>query len=180
MSNITPSKKGGTSVDPSDLLAQKKRNIYLAIAKQNVVKGGSVQLANRQIGYDNGFTELRSKRGLDLYLSNSSVSGSSPGIPSPTGVVRRPGMYPQYNEILWATPRTGTLNFYFVQGPTITLTNRMLVYAAVDASLGIITNYPSNFDGLQYTVAVVNVVNGVESPLNDVSNTNTFFNRLQQ
>ena len=69
MPNITPSKKGGTSVDSSDLLAQKKRNIYLAIAKQNAVKGGATQVANRQIGYDNGFMELKSKRGLDEYLA---------------------------------------------------------------------------------------------------------------
>jgi hypothetical protein len=69
MPNITPSRKNGTSVDCSDLLAQKKRSIYLAIAKQNAVKGGATQVANRQIGYDNGFMELKSKRGLDEYLA---------------------------------------------------------------------------------------------------------------
>jgi hypothetical protein len=69
MPNITPSKKGGTSVDCSDLLAQKKRNIYLAVSGQNVVKGGAKQIANVQLGYDNGFMELKSKRGLDEYLA---------------------------------------------------------------------------------------------------------------
>jgi len=68
MPNISPSKKGGTSVDPSDLLAQKKRNIYLAISKQNVVKGGATQIANVQLGYDNGYADLKFKRGLDLYF----------------------------------------------------------------------------------------------------------------
>jgi len=68
MPNITPSQKGGTSVDSSDLLAQKKRNIYLAISRQNVVKGGATQIANVQIGYDNGYAELKFKRGLDRYL----------------------------------------------------------------------------------------------------------------
>ena len=68
MPNITPSQKGGTSVDSSDLLAQKKRNIYLAISRQNVVKGGATQIANVQLGYDNGYAELKFKRGLDRYL----------------------------------------------------------------------------------------------------------------
>jgi len=69
MPNITPSKKGGTSVDCSDLLAKKKRNIYLAISGQNALKGGATQIANVQLGYDNGFMELKSKRGLDEYLA---------------------------------------------------------------------------------------------------------------
>lgn len=73
MPNITPSRKGGTSVDCSDLLAQKKRNIYLAIARKNIVKGGATQIANVQLGYDNGFMELKSKRGLDEYLVRPSV-----------------------------------------------------------------------------------------------------------
>jgi hypothetical protein len=70
MPNISPSKKGGRSIDSSDLLAQKKRNIYLAIARTNVIKGGGTQISNVQIGYDNGFMELRSKRGLDEYLAH--------------------------------------------------------------------------------------------------------------
>jgi len=69
MPNITPSRKGGTSVDSSDLLAQKKRNIYLAVARKNIIKGGATQIANVQLGYDNGFMELKSKRGLDEYLT---------------------------------------------------------------------------------------------------------------
>jgi hypothetical protein len=69
MPNITPSRKGGTSVDCSDLLAQKKRNIYIAISNQNLVKGGARQIANVQLGYDNGIMELKSKRGLNEYLA---------------------------------------------------------------------------------------------------------------
>jgi hypothetical protein len=68
MPNITPSRKGGTSVDSSDLLAQKKRNIFLAIARNANGKGGGVQQSNRQLGYDNGFVQLRFQRGLDLIL----------------------------------------------------------------------------------------------------------------
>ena len=68
MPNITPSRKGGTSVDCSDLLAQKKRNIYLAIARNSNGKGGGTQQSNKQLGYDNGFMELKSKKGLDEYL----------------------------------------------------------------------------------------------------------------
>lgn len=73
MPNITPSKKGGTSVDCSDLLAQKKRNIYLAIARNSNGKGGGTQQSNKQLGYDNGFMELKSKKGLDEYLVRPSV-----------------------------------------------------------------------------------------------------------
>jgi hypothetical protein len=73
MPNITPSKKGGRSVDCSDLLAQKKRSIYLAIARNSNGKGGGTQQSNKQLGYDNGFMELKSKRGLDEYLVRPSV-----------------------------------------------------------------------------------------------------------
>jgi hypothetical protein len=68
MPNITPSQKGGTSVDCSDLLAKKKRSIYLAISGNKVVKGGATQIANVQLGYDNGFADLKFKRGLDSYF----------------------------------------------------------------------------------------------------------------
>jgi hypothetical protein len=70
MPNITPSRKGGTSVDSSDLLAKKKRSIYLSIARNASGKGGRVQQSNRQLGYDNGFMEMHSQRGLDLYNIN--------------------------------------------------------------------------------------------------------------
>ncbi len=69
MPNISRSQKLGTSVDCSDLLAQKKRNIYLAISRKTNGKGGGTQIANVQLGYDNGFMELKSKRGLDEYLA---------------------------------------------------------------------------------------------------------------
>jgi hypothetical protein len=67
MPNITPSKKGGVSVDSSDLLAAKKRNIQVQISKNNVRKGGATQIARVQLGYGNGFFPLYSQVGLDMY-----------------------------------------------------------------------------------------------------------------
>jgi hypothetical protein len=183
MPNITPSQKGGTSVDSSDLLVQKKRNIYLAISKQNVAKGGFTQVANRQIGYDNGFSELRSKRGLDMYFNKvpSSIPNPGPPLPpSPTGVSRQAtGAGTDYNIISWTTPTTGTVNVYYAVGPTITLANRINGAVGIQASLGGIAQVPPIpplIGGLRYTVAVVTVVNAVESPLNGGTNTVTFYN----
>lgn len=79
MPNISPSQKRGTSVDCSDLLAQKKRNIYLAVARKNPIKGGATQIANIQLGYDNGFIELKSKKGLDIFLNTDGGGGWSGG-----------------------------------------------------------------------------------------------------
>jgi hypothetical protein len=67
MPNITPSKKGGVSVDSSDLLAAKKRNIQVQISQNNAKKGGATQIARVQLGYGNGFFPLYSQVGLDMY-----------------------------------------------------------------------------------------------------------------
>jgi len=71
MPNITPSAKGGRSVDSSDLLVQKKRNIYLQVQQS---KGEAYsQVENKSFGYDTMMT-IGSRRGLDEYIRPKNVA----------------------------------------------------------------------------------------------------------
>ena len=73
---ISPSLKGGTSVDSSDLLAMKKRSIMISIQNSKPIKGGQTHITNKQMtGYDSGFFS----KGLDSYLVNT----SGPDLPIP-------------------------------------------------------------------------------------------------
>lgn len=67
---ISPSAKGGKNVDSSDLLAQKKRNIYVQEQKS---KGTQyTQIENKSFGYDT-LSLINSQRGLDQYLDTVNV-----------------------------------------------------------------------------------------------------------
>jgi hypothetical protein len=68
---ITPSLKGGTSVDCGDLLIQKKRSIMLAVQNSKAVKGGQTQFTKGQMtGYDSGLFS----KGIDYYLARRNTT----------------------------------------------------------------------------------------------------------
>lgn len=73
MPNITRTSKGGRSVDTSDLLAGKKRDILLAVAKSKDAANNRKSLI-KQPGFNTGFMEMTAKNGLDLYNSNTTIT----------------------------------------------------------------------------------------------------------
>jgi len=67
---ISPSSKGGRSVDCSDILARQKRKIMLAIQNSKPVKGGQTQIANREFGFNSAF----SLTGIDSYFTRPNTT----------------------------------------------------------------------------------------------------------
>lgn len=78
MPNISRTSKAGRSVDSSDLLASKKRDILLAVEKSKDAANNRKSLI-KQPGFNTGIMEMVAKRGLDLYNFNTTISASIGG-----------------------------------------------------------------------------------------------------
>ena len=73
MPNLSQSRKGGVSVDSSDLLAQKKRSIILQVA--NSKPGGKIKNDSKTSGFGD-ITSANAQKGLDYYTIPASAASA--------------------------------------------------------------------------------------------------------
>jgi len=140
----SPYGKVGTSVDSSDLLAMKKRNIY--IQSQNSKSKPYTQIDNKSFGYDTSYL-VTSKNGLDYYLNKKIVDPPAPA-PAPAPA---PGPIPSPPA---GTPNTsGTLSTFtgYLQNPsglcyasgylyTINYSDLLQINATTGATVSLVSN----------------------------------------
>jgi hypothetical protein len=153
-----------------------KRNISNAL-----YAGGNRNSKSRYSGSEDVDISLAS-RGLDTYLIPRAQI--TPILSSPTGVSIskiRPisGACDTHGNILIYDTLKGdviTYLVYYAEGPSITTSNAVFAQSAGSNMTGVCIEIGDPEDGKTYTISVVAASNGVETPLNDVSNTFTFVN----
>jgi len=173
MSFIT---KKNQPLDSATRMRLIKRNISNAL-----YAGGNRNSKSRFSGSEDIALSMASK-GLDTYLIPRAQI--TPILSSPTGVSItkiRPisGGCPTHGNILIYDTLSGdniTYIVYYAEGESITTSNAVFAQSAGSNMTGICIEIGDPEDGKTYTISVVAAANGVETPLNDVSNTFTFVN----
>jgi hypothetical protein len=153
-----------------------KRNISNAL-----YAGGNRNSKSRFSGSEDIALSMASK-GLDTYITPRAQI--TPILSSPTGVFVikiRPisGGCPTHGNILMYDSLSGdniTYLVYYAEGESITTSNAVFAQSADSTIPDHCIEIGDPEDGKTYTISVVAAANGVETPLNDVSNTFTFVN----
>lgn len=150
-----------------------KRNISNAL-----YAGGNRNSKSRFSGSEDIALSMTSK-GLDTYITPRAQI--TPILSSPTGVfvISDTRGCPTHGKILIYDTLSGdniTYLVYYAEGESITTSNAVFARSVDSIITGVCIEIGAPEDGETYTISVVAAANGVETPLNDVSNTFTFVN----